>query len=594
MRVLLAKNMANPLRCRFILPPMVRNTSPVRLALRRCRPELLTAAFFSLFLNLLLLVVPIYIMQIFTRVLQSGSYETLAVLTLAAIGAMVVYAVLSIQRSKLLTRVASKFDTLLGDLVHAALIARSVNSSETRNTQALRDLAQLRGLLGGGDIQALFDLPWTPIFILVIFLLHPWLGVVSLGGALLLMILAIVNDRTTRGPTAAANVASMKAHSSASANVRNAEVVEGMGMRTAVIERWRRHNTLALDQSVRASDIGNMIAAVSRAARQIIQVAIFFAGAVLVLERDLSSGAMMAAVFLMANALRPMESAIRTWNQLLQARGAYARLSALLLQHAPPDDGAMDLPQPAGNLSVEQVYFQPPGAEKPVLRGVSFSVQPGETLGIVGPSAAGKSTLAKVIVGVWKPNSGTVRLDGADVAAWDPRDLGRHVGFLPQDVELFEGTVRENIGRMRDADAEAVLAAATRAGVHEMILRLPEGYETQIGEGGSVLSGGQRQRVGLARALFGEPRLLVLDEPNANLDNEGEEALLQALATAKANGATTVLIAHRPSLLVVADRILVLREGRVEAIGPRDEILAKIAPQFARSRALTGRTASAS
>jgi PrtD family type I secretion system ABC transporter len=303
---------------------------------------------------------------------------------------------------------------------------------------------------------------------------------------------------------------------------------------------------------------------------------------------------MMAAVFLMANALRPMESAIRTWNQLLLARGAYMRLTQLLLQDAPRGEGAMDLPRPNGQLSVEQVYFQPTGAERPVLMGVTFAVQPGETLGIVGPSAAGKSTLAKVVVGVWKPNSGTVRLDGADVAGWDQRDLGRHVGFLPQDIELFEGTVRENIARMREASSEEVLSAAMRAGVHEMILRLPEGYETQIGEGGSVLSGGQRQRVALARALFGEPRLLVLDEPNANLDNEGEEALLQALAKAKANGTTTIIIAHRPSLLVAADRILVMREGRIDALGPREDILAKIAPQFARGRALPGRAAAGS
>jgi PrtD family type I secretion system ABC transporter len=563
---------------------MPRPVSPVRLALRRCRPELWAAGFFSLFLNLLMLVVPIYIMQIFTRVLQSGSLETLMVLTLAAVGAMIVYAVLSIQRSKLLTRAGIKFDTLLGDMVHGAIIARAVRTSETRSVQALRDLSQVRGMLAGSDIQSMFDLPWTPIFLAVIFALHPWLGFVSLGGALVLLVLAIVNDRVTRAPIAAANAAAMRAYTSANANVRNAEVVEGMGMRGAVIDRWQRHNAEALDQQGRSSDLGSVIAGLSRAVRQIIQIAIFFAGAWLVIERDLSSGAMMAAVFLMANALRPMESAIRTWNQLLLVRAAYQRLTHLLLNDRPQAEGSIELPRPAGALSVEQVVYQPPGAERPVLRGVTFAVEPGETLGIVGPSAAGKSTLAKVIVGVWKPSAGTVRLDAADVSAWDPGDLGRHIGFLPQDVELFEGTVRENIARMREAGSDEVLAAATRAGVHEMILRLPEGYETQIGEGGSVLSGGQRQRVALARALFGEPRLLVLDEPNANLDNEGEEALLQALANAKNAGTTTVLIAHRPSMLVAADRILVLREGRVELIGPRDEVLSRIAPQFARGR----------
>jgi PrtD family type I secretion system ABC transporter len=539
----------------------------------------MAAAFFSLFLNLLMLVVPIYIMQIFTRVLVSGSRETLVVLTIGAIGSMIVYGLLTLQRGNLLTRVSSKIDTLLGESVHAALIAKSVRTTEQRNTQALRDLAQVRNLLAGQEIQSLFDVPWTPIFLVVIFLLHPVLGIVSLVGTIMLLALALINDRATRKPLLAAGIATMKANASASSNVRNAEVVEGMGMRNAVLDRWQRYNTEVLDQQTQAADTGGLIASISRVARMIIQIGIFCAGAWLVMDRDLTSGAMMASTFLMANALRPVEGAIRTWKQLLATRESWKRIEALL-QGMPEPGSTMSLPRPAGRVSVEAVVFTPPKAERPVLRGVSFSVEPGEMLGIVGPSAAGKSTLAKIIVGVWKPSNGTVRLDEADVSSWDPTDLGRHLGYLPQDVELFEGTVRENIGRMTDAPAEEVIAAAQKAGVHELILRLPDGYETQIGDGGAILSGGQRQRVGLARALFGDPRLIVLDEPNANLDVEGEQALAQALGEMRKHGATIIVVAHRPSLLAVADRILVLREGRIEMLGARDEILAKIAPKF--------------
>jgi PrtD family type I secretion system ABC transporter len=558
---------------------MAKTRSPLRDAVAQCRPELWASAFFSLFLNLLMLVVPIYIMQIFTRVLVSGSRETLVVLTIGAVVSMIVYGLLTLQRGNLLTRVSSKVDTMLGEAVHSALIAKSVRSTETRSIQALRDLAQVRNLLAGQEIQTLFDVPWTPIFLLVIFLLHPILGVVSLVGAILLLVLAVVNDRVTRKPLMAAGLASMKANNSASANVRNAEVVEGMGMRTAVLERWQRYNTEVLDQQTQAADVGGLIASISRVARMIVQIGIFCAGAWLVMDRELSSGAMMAATFLMANALRPVEGAIRTWKQLLATRESWRRLDALL-QGMPEPGSAMTLPRPAGRVSVENVVYTPPRAERPVLRGISFSVEPGEMLGIVGPSAAGKSTLAKVIVGVWKPTGGTVRLDEADVSGWDPIDLGRHLGYLPQDVELFEGTVRENVARMTDASAEEVIAAAQRAGVHELILRLPDGYETQIGDAGGILSGGQRQRVGLARALFGDPRLIVLDEPNANLDTEGEQALAQALGEMRKHGATIIVVAHRPSLLAVADRILVLREGRIEMLGARDEILAKIAPKF--------------
>ncbi len=560
---------------------MATNPSPLREALRACRSSMLSAMGFSFFINLLTLTVPLYIMQIFNRVLISRSPETLVLLTLMAFVALVVFGLLTIVRSRMLLHDGIKFDRILGKQVHRALIMRSLSTTDARNAQELRDLTVLRNFLSGQDLQTLFDLPWTPIFVLVIWLCHPLLGMVTLGGVVGLLGFAVMNDLKTRGAIEAGNQASIRAFAGAAINMRHAEVVEAMGMAPAVTERWGRLNEVMLGHQTIANDTSNSVSSWSRTFRLVLQMFIFAVGAFLVIEKDINPGIMMAAVYLLGIALRPIETAIRTWKQLLLAREAYRRLDALL-REAPPQAENMRLPAPIGNLSVEQLVVVPPGGSRAILKGISFSLAPGQALGIVGPSAAGKSTLAKALVGVWRPTRGIVRLDGADVAGWDPDDLGQYVGYLPQEVSLFEGTVWENIARMRRADPDEIVKAAQMAGIHDMILRLPDGYDTRVGDGGSRLSGGQRQRIGLARALFGNPRLLVLDEPNSNLDADGEMALAKALSAAKAGGATIVVIAHRPSAVAIVDNLMVLKDGAVEMFGPREEVLARISPQRAK------------
>ena len=559
-----------------------------RTAFRACRIELVSAGILSLFINLLFLTFPLYMLQIFSRVLASRSVDTLVMLTLMAVGALVLFGVLTALRSRILARMSAKLDTLLGERIHAALIARSLRTNDSRDVQALRDLSQVRNFLAGSDIHALFDAPFTPFLIAAIFLFSPILGMVAALGAVVLFVIAIANDLLTRKSLSAANAASVKAYKNATSNVRNAEVIESMGMTSAAMARWRQHNSEVLYSQGLATDRSGSLTALSRTIRFILQILIFGVGAYLVIQRMATPGIMIAAVILMGRALSPVDAAIRTWKSLLSARAASRRLEELL-QRVPLRSGiaAMPLPPPQGRLAVEQLAFLPPGGDRPILKGVSFALEAGESLGIVGPTAAGKSTLAKLVVGVLRPSTGYVRLDGADVATWDPADLGQYVGYLPQAFELFEGTVRENIGRMGDAPADEVIAAARLAGVHEMILQMPKGYETKIGDGGSILSGGQQQRIALARALFGKPRLLVLDEPNSNLDTEGEEALGRALVDLKAGGTTTLVIAHRPTILANVDKILVLKNGRVDLFGPSAEVMAKIVPQAMRPRVVT-------
>ena len=425
------------------------------------------------------------------------------------------------------------------------------------------------------------DAPWTPIFIVVIFMLHPLLGWISLAGALVLFGLAFSNELATRGLLVRAGGASVGALRQAEAAVRNADAVEAMGMMPALIRRWHASNAEALALQSDASMRSGVITALSKFARLALQIGILGTGAWLVILNELTPGAMIAGSILMGRALAPVEQAISTWRSMIAARGAYERVKEQL-DESEPRGRAMPLPPPSGRLSVEGVSFVHPGAEAPTLRAVSFQLQPGETLGLIGPTAAGKTTLARLLVGNLVPRAGHVRLDAMDVARWETEDLGRHIGYLPQDVELFGGTVRENIARMDVGDAEAVVAAARLAGVHDMVLRLPKGYDTEIGEGGTALSGGQRQRIALARAVYGSPRLIVLDEPNANLDGEGEEALVKAIGVLHDEGVSIVVIAHRPSILQTADQVLVLKAGAVQGLGPRDEVLTKLTGQPAR------------
>jgi PrtD family type I secretion system ABC transporter len=541
----------------------------------RFRPFFLYAGFFSLFINLLLLVPALYMLQVFDRVIPSRSDETLVVLTVGALVALLVMMVLDLLRARLLASAGVALDSKLGPRVLSGLLSTARKPGSSEYVHGLRDVNTLRTFLTGTGIFALFDAPWLPVYLIVIALFHPLLGAVALTGALLLLGLAYVNEKLTRKGLEDLQAEGRKAGRFIDQTVRNAEVVNALGMVGGVTRKWEALNRGVLGHQVRASQLGGAVSGLTKFMRQFVQVAMLGAGAWLVIDLHVTAGVMMAATILLGRALAPVETAIAGWKSLVDARSAYRRLSQLLAEN-PLEAPATELPAPRGDLSVEKVVFAIRGQDKAILRGVSFQLAAGESLGIIGPSASGKSTLARVVTGVWKPQGGVVRLDGADVSAWPREHLGPHVGYLPQDVEIFAGTVAENIARMGEVDSEAVIRAATRANAHEMILRLPRGYDTEVGESGGVLSGGQRQRLALARALYGNPRLVVLDEPNANLDGEGEEALMRTMRDLKAEGVTLLVVSHRPSLLAGIDKVLVMREGLVEMFGPRAEVIAKV------------------
>ena len=536
-----------------------------------CRRSFVHVALFSMFINILVLTVPLYMLQIFDRVLASKSLETLLYLSLIALAAIVTLGLLELVRSRILVRLSTWIGQHLAPEAFERSVAATLQGKPYR-TEALRDLGQLRSLFAGSAIFALFDAPWVPIFLFTVFLLHPVLGVIATAGALLLFLFAVLNELAIRRPWRAANQAAIRSMQRAEATARNAEAVDAMGMMPAVVARWLSTDRAVLHHQAAASDRAGAFVALSKVWRLAAQIAVLGAGAFLAVQQELTAGGMIAGSILTSRALAPVDHSISTWKQVVAGRAAYVRLRSMF-RTIPPRADSMPLPPPHGHITVERLAFAYPGSGGSALQGITFEILPGEALAVVGPSAAGKSTLARLLVGVWPPSSGVVRLDGADVSLWDRADFGRYVGYLPQDVELFAGTVRDNIARLGNPPPGAVVHAAKMAGVHGMILRLPLGYETEIGEGGAVLSGGQRQRIALARALLGRPRLLVLDEPNSNLDSDGEQALSDAIQAVKDDGGAVVIIAHRPSLLEHVDKILVLRDGQVQAYGASSEIM---------------------
>jgi PrtD family type I secretion system ABC transporter len=542
--------------------------------LLRCRDGLIAVGVFSMAMNLLVLTVSVYMLQVYDRVLPGRSVETLIYLTIIAAGALATMGALDLLRSRILVRLGIWIDRALSPTLFNRGLENTLRGFAYR-TEALRDLTALRAYLGGAGIMALFDAPWLPIFLAFIFLLHPLLGLLALGGAAILIALALANNALTAQKLKQANIASTKGYQNAEATFRNAEVVDGMGMAPALLRRWNALNADVLQLQEQASDTAGLINACTKSLRMFLQIAVLGLGAWLVLRQELSGGSMVAASIIMARALAPVEQTIASWKQTTSARDAWKRLSAAF-QVPPLHPPSISLPRPKGHLTVEDVIYAPAGVSHPVLRGISLALTPGEVLAIIGPSAAGKSTLARLMVGLAPPQHGFIRLDGADVFSWDREDFGRYVGYLPQDVELFSGTVRENIARMEDHNPSDVIEAAMTAGAHDIILRLPNGYDTEIGERGTTLSGGQRQRIGLARAVYRSPTLLVLDEPNSSLDANGEEALNRTIETMKARGSTIVVIAHRQSLMAHIDRIVVLCEGQIQLLGPRDPVLAQL------------------
>lgn len=532
----------------------------------------LVIALFSLFINLLMLTAPLYMMQLFDRVLTSRSVDTLLMLLMIASVALIALGALETVRSFVMIRMSTWIEKRLGQDVFRSILTQSVRRASEPTVQALRDLSNLRNTLAGPSMFPILDAPWAPIFLGVLFILHPILGWISIAGAVTLFGLALLNELLTRGPLQQASGASLMAMQDAEASVRNADSVEAMGMSNQVIRRWQARNAEALALQATASNRSGVITSISKTIRLFLQIAILSAGAWLVLQNEMAPGAMIAGSILMGRALAPVEQAIGSWKSMVGARTSYARLQMQLQNDAQAEPG-MPLPKPKGHIKVEELTYALPGATRPILRNVSFELPAGEILGLVGPTAAGKTTLARALIGNIQARGGVARLDGMDITQWHKDDLGQHIGYLPQDIELFSGTIQENIARFTEASPEQVIEAAKMADVHELIMTLPQGYDTEIGNAGMALSGGQRQRIGLARALFGNPSFIVLDEPNANLDTEGEDALMRALQALKQRGATTILITHRSRILKFLDKILVMKEGGVNLFGPADEIL---------------------
>ncbi|MFC7695111.1 type I secretion system permease/ATPase [Bradyrhizobium sp. GCM10028915] len=546
----------------------------LRRLLQSCRGYFVTAAIFSLAINLLYLAGPLYMLQVYDRVIASASEITLLMLTIALLMALLALAGLDAVRARVLTRASIRLDQTIAARVMTAIIHRSAGAGGARS-QLLRDFDTFRQFVTGMGIHAIFDLPWAPIYIAVIFVLHPFLGAFALGCSILLILMALFNEWRVKLPLTEAGEAASRSYSFTEMSLRNTEVVRAMGMTEGLLRRWARDRTRMLERQVSASDRAATMQSIIRFLRLAMQSMILGLGAYLVIERLATVGAMFAASILLGRALQPVEQIVGSWRNLVSARGAFLRIRELL-KADPQREVGLTLPRPQGRLSVEGLSYVPPFGSKPILRGVSFAIEPGEVLGIIGPSGAGKSTLSRHLVGVLAPSAGAVRLDGADVSSWIKKSLGQHIGYLPQDIELFADTVAVNISRFQEGEDREVILAARMADVHEMILRLPDGYDTQVGEGGAILSGGYRQRIGLARAIFANPSLLVLDEPSSNLDAEGDAALADCILQLKKRGTTVVIISHRPATIGVADKILVLREGVVEMFGPRAEILARL------------------
>jgi ATP-binding cassette subfamily C protein EexD len=511
----------------------------------------------------------------------SGSIPTLVMLTLIMTILMGTMGSLEWVRSRIMVRLSTRLDVLLSRDVYRASFKKALDSGGMdASAQPLNDLTGLRQFLTGNGLFAFFDTPWLPVYIGVMFLFHPWYGWFAIGCAIVLLMLAVVNEKLTGKAIADANKQNIAASLHTNKNLRNAEVIESMGMLETLMGRWGERQRQVLLLQSQASDKGGMVTSFSKTFRMLSQSLILGIGAYLAVKQEITPGLMIAGSILLGRALAPIDLMIGSWKGFISARSQYARLNEILdEQQAEPQ--RMSLPAPEGHVLVENLIVSAPGSKTPILKNISFAVPAGSIVGVIGPSASGKSTLARALLGVWAPQHGVVRLDGADINNWDKRELGPYVGYLPQDIELFEGSISENIARFREVEPDKVIQAAKAAGVHEMILQLPEGYDTVIGSDGVNLSGGQRQRVGLARAIYGSPRLIILDEPNSNLDEVGERALAMAIQQLKASGATVFIITHRTSILAQLDRLLVMSNGAIGLYGPRDKVMAELNKQQA-------------
>jgi len=549
--------------------------SELTAALWSFRREFLAVGLFSMAANLMMLAPTLYMLQVFDRVLSSQSELTLLALSLITLFLFAVMGFSEWTRSRVLVRAGVRFDQHLSSRVFNASFESYLSETRAAPTRAFYDLITLRQFITGQGIFALFDVPWTPIYLVVIFFLHPMLGWLAIGFAIVQGLFAWFGHRHTVAPAEDAGRAASDVQAYLQSKLRNAEVIESMGMLGNLRALWRRSQDRALGRNAQAQDIGARVAAWSKFIRYTQQSFSLGAGAILVINGEMSAGAMVAANVLMSRALAPIDQLVGTWRGFITSRDAFHRLEQLLAQY-PERDPNLRRVAPQGEVTLRDVVADAPGRTTPILRNIGFSVAAGTVTAIIGPSGSGKSTLARVLMGIWPDVAGEVLLDGMPLDGWNRIELGPHLGYLPQDIELFEGTIGENIARFGELDSDKVIEAARCAGLHEMILRFPKGYDTPIGEAGNLLSGGQRQRIGLARAVYGDPAVIVLDEPNANLDDAGEAALVRTVQQLKARGKTIFLITHRPGILGVADRLVVLQDGQVRAEGPRDAVIAAL------------------
>jgi ATP-binding cassette subfamily C exporter for protease/lipase len=551
---------------------LLEKKSEIELVLRSFKSTFVTVGAFSAIVNLLMLAPSLYMLQVYDRVLASRNEITLLMLTILIVGAYLFMGGLELIRSFVLVRVGAQFDMRLNKRVYTAAFEQNLKQAGGNAGQFLADLTNLRQFLTGSALFAFFDAPWFPIYLAVIFVFEPMLGLFAVAGTVLLIALAIANERITKAPLAEANTMAIQANNLATNNLRNAEVIEAMGMLPNLIGRWFKLHGRFLSLQASASQKAGVINSLTKFVQVSMQSLVLGLGALLVLENRITPGMMIAASILLGRTLQPVQQLISVWKSVSGVRSSYERLS-VLLEANPAREAGMALPRPQGALAVDNVTAAAPGAKAPVLKGVSFALAAGDVLGVLGASGSGKSTLARLLVGVWPALMGKVRLDGADVYQWNKAELGPHVGYLPQDIELFGGSISENIARFGEVDADKVVLAAKRAGVHEMILQFPEGYDTKLGDGGAGLSGGQKQRIGLARAMYGDPALLVLDEPNSNLDEIGEQALLNAVMDLRQRGKTIVMITHRPNVINVTTKLLLMRDGTVNMFGPTPQVM---------------------
>ncbi len=546
--------------------------------LKTFRSSFITVGVYSFFINILMLAAPIYMLAVYDIVMPSKGLDTLVVVTLVILVFFIGGAVLEFVRSKVMIHISNRLDAKLNKRIFDATFDMAAKYPGKATPQPIRDFNTIKSFLTGSGAFAIFDMPWFPIYIAIMFAFSPIYGLYGLSATAIILIITIMNSKATKKGLEESNTLFQKSMSHFSDSIRNVEAIEAMGMRKPLYKRWMQKHYEYIKTHTQASSKAAAYTNASKSFRMISSSLMYGVGAILAITGQISPGMIIAGAVLLGRALAPISQIVGTWKQFTSARQAYQKLNELLKEFDEPQK-RLSLPDPKGSITFEKVFVVPPMSKNPVLKGVNLAIEPGECVGFIGPSAAGKSTIAKAAVGVWPTATGTVRIDGAEISHYNKDELGKHIGYLPQDIELFEGTIAENISRFTEADPNDIVNAAKISGTHELILRLPDGYETRVGPGGATLSGGQKQRIGLARAVFKIPKIIVLDEPNSNLDDAGEYALMMAMQFLKQQGSTILFITHKRNLLALADKIAFVQDGTIKLYGARDDVLTALTQQ---------------